>query len=135
MYKVGVERDFEAIHALVGDVPEEEKHPHPHKYRIEWVFHITSLDQRGFSLDIALLERLLENQCGEIKGVNLNSLEYFKERNSSLENLCSFFTTTLRDKLIGELSGEDARRITSMEIKIWENDHAWAGEVTEFPKP
>lgn len=126
-YRVGVRGNFTAIHALVGDVPEHEKTPHEHEYLLEWTFTLQSLDERGFSLDIALLERLRDALIHEIRGVNLNGLPYFSGVNSSLENLCGFFFQRLSQMLREELGDPDLKRIGEMEIRIWENDQAWAG--------
>lgn len=126
-YRVGVRGNFTAIHALVGDVPEYEKHPHEHEYLLEWLFTLHSLDDRGFSLDIALLEKIRDTHIAEIRGVNLNDLPYFSSVNSSLENLCGFFFQRLSALLKDQLTAEDLKRIEEMEIRIWENDQAWAG--------
>ena len=77
MYKVGVIGLFSAIHSLVGDVAEEEKIPHAHDYKLEWVIDVDELDERGFSLDISVLEGVREELFKYLQDKNLNELEIF----------------------------------------------------------
>ena len=135
MYRVGVKCHFTAVHILEGDVPEDERLPHSHEYVLEWIFDVTELDSRGFSLDIALLERQAEKLCSFIGGIKLHELDYFADRNSSLENLCAYLRDCLADGLREELREADLGRIGSMEVRIWENEGAWAGISGEFPAP
>lgn len=127
MYKVGVVGGFSAIHALAGDVPEEEKQPHAHEYKLEWDIEVNHLDERGFSLDISVLEKIRNALFIAIEGVNLNEHEYFKSRPVSLENLCEFVYKNLCTALIQWLSDVELKKISTMEIRIWENSQAWAG--------
>ncbi|OQX29096.1 MAG: hypothetical protein B0D92_05470 [Spirochaeta sp. LUC14_002_19_P3] len=131
MYKVGVVGRFSAIHTLAGDVPEEEKHPHAHNYKLEWDIEVSQLDERGFSLDISMLEKIRDALFITVEGVNLNEHEYFKNKPVSLENLCEFVYKKLCTGLMQRLSGADLAKITAMEIRIWENSQAWAGTRRE----
>lgn len=127
MYKVGVTGRFTAIHSLVGDVPPEEKKPHPHDYYLEWCLHVADLDARGFSLDISVLEAIRDRMFGFIAERVLNDIEWFKGKTTSLENLCGYLFESLSSSLHKEMDRADVERISLMEVKIWENEYAWAG--------
>ena len=127
MYKVSVVGFFSAIHSLAGDVPEREKVPHPHDYKLEWILDIDQLDERGFSLDISLLEKLRDAVFADIEGKNLNAHEYFAHKPVSLENLCDFIYGHLFKELAQRIRDADMKRISCMEIRVWENEQAWAG--------
>lgn len=127
MYKVGITGFFSAIHSLEGDVPEEEKTPHPHDYKLEWTLEVSELDERGFSLDISLLEKLRDSEFSKLEGKNLNKDRHFLNRPVSLENLCDFIFSNFSSELSLQISNTAFERIASMEIRIWENEQAWAG--------
>ena len=55
------------------------------------------------------------------------SLKYFNNKPVSLENLCSFVFDILSKDLSAKISRYDKSRIVTMEIRIWENEQAWAG--------
>ncbi|MBN1686459.1 MAG: 6-carboxytetrahydropterin synthase [Spirochaetales bacterium] len=127
MYAVGVTGDFTAIHSMVGDVPPEEKEPHPHGYRLEWTLWVEKLDERGFSLDISVLERIRDELFSDMAGKVLNDISWFKEKTTSLEYLCGYVFESLQSAVNGAMEKSDTGRISRMEVRIWENEHAWAG--------
>ena len=127
MYKVGITGYFSAIHSLAGDVPEEEKLPHAHDYKLEWTLNVENLDERGFSLDISVLEEIRDDIFQILDGENLNENEFFKDIPVSLENLCNFTYMKFFNELSGRVGSDDLSRTSSMEVRIWENDQAWAG--------
>ena len=127
MYKVGVTGNFTAVHALVGDVPEEEKQPPPHAYLLAWILSVSELDDRGFSLDISILEEIRDQLFIDLEGCNLNDHDYFQKLSTSLENLCGFVSSSLLKELKKQSRDSDINRVAQMELRIWENDQAWAG--------
>lgn len=127
MYKVSVIGFFSAIHSLAGDVPEREKTPHPHDYKLEWILDVDRLDERGFSLDISLLEELRDAVFADVEGKNLNAHGYFDHKPVSLENLCAFIYGQLFKGLAQRIDDGDMERLSRMEIRVWENKQAWAG--------
>jgi 6-pyruvoyltetrahydropterin/6-carboxytetrahydropterin synthase len=122
MFHTGVRRRLTARHFLVGDFGPETT-PHAHPYDIEWVCGVAELDGAGFGVDIALMERILEDVLREIDDRLLNDLDYFQDRQPSLENLAVFLELRLRAELesaVSELS------LQSSSVQIWESDTAWA---------
>jgi 6-pyruvoyltetrahydropterin/6-carboxytetrahydropterin synthase len=123
MYQVGIKNRFQARHFLRGDFAEESQ-PHGHDYELEWVCRTESLDENGFSVDIALLEELLEAEAQAVRGRLLNDLEFFRDRQPSVENMARFFHQRLFEALRGR--GYDVARIVHAELRIWESPQAWA---------
>jgi len=123
MYQVGIKNRFQARHFLRGDFAEESS-PHEHSYELEWVCATEGLDENGFSVDIALLEELLEAEAQAVRGVLLNDLEFFRERQPSVENMARFLHGRLMQALRGR--GYADARIARAELRIWESPQAWA---------
>lgn len=122
MYSAGVTRPLRARHYLVGDFGDESV-PHSHPYRIELICRSTELDENGFSTDIAAMEQVLEATLERIDDVLLNDLPWFTGKQTSLEHLARYLVEQLRRGL----SERDAAPKEPLEIKIWENENAWAG--------
>jgi 6-pyruvoyltetrahydropterin/6-carboxytetrahydropterin synthase len=123
MYQVGIRNRFQARHFLRGDFAEEST-PHGHDYELEWICRTEGLDENGFSVDIALLEELLETEARGVRDVLLNDLEFFRDRQPSVENMARFFHQRLLAALRGR--GYAVDRIVRAELRIWESPQAWA---------
>lgn len=125
MYQTGVQRRFTARHALVGDFGDETT-PHSHGYLVEWIRTSKKLDDNGFSTDIAAMEGALQEELESIDDRLLNSLPFFENRQTSLENVCRFLYERLEENLekrTGGVAEGDARKSL---VRIWENERAWA---------
>ncbi|WP_319478596.1 6-carboxytetrahydropterin synthase [Marispirochaeta aestuarii] len=127
MFLVGINGRFSAIHALAGDFGEETL-PHSHPYRLDWSFEVRELDKNGFALNISSLQSARDALFRELDGKNLNTDSYFKDKQTSLENLCMYIAERLEALL--DLEQADHERIDAMEIRVWESDDAWAGYRT-----
>ncbi|UCF97348.1 MAG: 6-carboxytetrahydropterin synthase [Spirochaetaceae bacterium] len=123
MYQVGIKNKFRASHFLIGDFAEETL-PHEHEYLVEWICSTNVLDENGFSVDIAVLEEELQRLIDDIQGKRLNDLEFFKDRQVSVENLAHFVCTALVDAL--NRRSFSLRSIQEFQVKIWESETAWA---------
>jgi 6-pyruvoyltetrahydropterin/6-carboxytetrahydropterin synthase len=119
MYTLGLGRDFEARHFLVGGDWGEENDPHAHAYRVEIRLASEVLDQHGYIVDLDELNALLDGVVDRYQGRLLNDLPEFTGRNPSIEHLSRFFFQRLAEGL----EGQDVRLI---EVRIWETDKAWA---------
>jgi 6-pyruvoyltetrahydropterin/6-carboxytetrahydropterin synthase len=120
MFTTTITHDFEVHHFLRGDFGAESQ-PHSHPYRLEWRIKNTRLDENGFATDIAWMEKIAEELLTPLKGQLLNDLPYFKSRQPSLENLCVYLWNNLDSQCKA-----NKQHSSEMEIRIWENDHAWA---------
>jgi 6-pyruvoyltetrahydropterin/6-carboxytetrahydropterin synthase len=126
MFATGVRRKLTARHFLNGDFGDESV-PHSHPYEVELICRSPTLDDNGFSTDIAAMESVLEQTLQEIDDVLLNDLPFFESRQASLENLCIYLVASLRAAL--GRRGAEPREL--MEIRIWESESAWASYLEE----
>lgn len=126
MYQVGIRNKFRATHFLLGDFAEETL-PHEHEYIVEWICSTNVLDENGFSVDIAVMEEQLQRLIDRIQGKSLNDLEFFKERQVSVENLAQYFHTDLAEGL--KKQNFSLESVIEFQIKIWESETAWAAYI------
>jgi 6-pyruvoyl-tetrahydropterin synthase len=126
MYQVGIKNTFRAGHFLVGDFAEETV-PHEHEYMVEWICSTKSLDENGFSVDIAVMEEELQELIDGIQGKLLNDLEFFRDRQVSVENIAHYIYSALVESL--EKRGFSLGSIQEVQVKIWESETAWAAYI------
>jgi 6-pyruvoyl-tetrahydropterin synthase len=126
MYQVGIKNKFRATHFLLGDFAEETL-PHEHEYLVEWICSTNVLDENGFSVDIAVMEEELQRLIDRIQGRSLNDLEFFKDRQVSVENLAHYIHTELVDGLTKQNFSLES--VFEFQIKIWESETAWAAYI------
>jgi len=125
MYALGLGRDFEARHFLVGGDWGPENDPHDHAYRAEVRLTADALDQHGYIVDLDDLNALLDRVVDRYRGRLLNDLPEFAGRNPSIEHLSRFFFQRLAEGL-----GDHG--FTAIEVRIWETDKAWAAYRENF---
>jgi 6-pyruvoyltetrahydropterin/6-carboxytetrahydropterin synthase len=126
MYSVGIKNRFRARHFLRGDFGRESA-PHAHTYELEWICRTAELDANGFAVDIALLEELLAAEVKAVRGLLLNELEFFRDRQPSVENMARYLHQRLQEALRGR--GYDVARLRGAELRIWESPRAWASHA------
>jgi 6-pyruvoyltetrahydropterin/6-carboxytetrahydropterin synthase len=119
LYSIGLKRNFEAYHYLIGNDWGEENKPHIHKYRLEVTFEGEDLDKNGFLIDIIKIEKMLDVTIIKYENNILNELSQFKNLNPSIENfsriICEdFYRLIKKDNLI------------SITVKVWEDENAYA---------
>ncbi len=130
MYRIGVRKSLQAMHFLQGDFGEESR-PHAHPYTVEWSCEVDGLDADGFALDIALAGKLLEEVAATAEGRLLNDLPFFEDRQTSLENLASYFHDEMWRRL--EEEAGDVSRVLGSEVRVWESQGAWASFASRAP--
>ena len=119
MYRLSLQRDFEARHFLIGGDWGAENQAHAHPYRIEWILEGSTLDKHGYLVDLTEIETHLEATLRSYRGVLLNDLPEFAGLNPSLEN----FARILAGRL-GTALAEG--RLAAHVVRLWESDAAWA---------
>ncbi len=119
MYTLAVRRDFIARHFLIGGDWGPENFPNSHHYVLELQLEGTELDQHGYLVDIVDVEKNLDAVIGYYKEQMLNDKLEFKGLNPSLENFVRILATSLSDCI-------QAKNITTLRVKLWENENAWA---------
>ncbi len=119
MYKVAVKREFDAQHFLIGGDWGPENDLHEHHYQVEVRLKGTNLDQHGYLVDIVDIETHLERMINQYRGKILNELPEFEGLNPSIENFSRIFCL----QFVQDITQEN---ISSVTIKLWENEIAWA---------
>ena len=119
MYTVAVKRDFIAQHFLIGGDWGAENEPHSHHYQVEVQLEGQELDQHGYLVDIVDIEQSLDSLVAHFRNRTLNELPEFTGLNPSIEH----FSRILCEAFVARIN---APNISSLTLKIWENDIAWA---------
>jgi 6-pyruvoyltetrahydropterin/6-carboxytetrahydropterin synthase len=119
MYTVAVKRDFVGQHFLIGGDWGAENQRHSHHYVVEVQLEGATLDRHGYLVDIVDIEHHLESLVARYRDKTLNELPEFAGLNPSIEHFSRIFCEALSERIA-------APNITTVTIKIWENDIAWA---------
>jgi len=119
MYTLSVRRDFIARHFLIGGNWGAENLPNSHHYLLELQLSGASLDQHGYLCDIVEIERSLDETVAHYREQMLNELPEFAGLNPSLEHFARLLAEQLNEKI-------EAANITTLTVRLWENDTAWA---------
>lgn len=119
MYTVAVKRDFVAQHYLIGGDWGAENEWHSHHYVVELQLHGETLDQHGYLVDIVDIEENLGALVAYFKDKTLNDLNEFAGLNPSIEHFARIVYTQMNERI-------KANTLSSMTVKIWENEIAWA---------
>ncbi len=122
MYTLSVRREFIARHFLIGGDWGPENFPNSHHYVLELQLEGKKLDQHGYLVDIVDVEKHLDEIVGYYKEQMLNDKPEFKDLNPSLENFAHILTLSLNERI-------QAKNITALRVKLWENENAWAAFV------
>jgi 6-pyruvoyltetrahydropterin/6-carboxytetrahydropterin synthase len=124
MYTVAVRRNFIAQHYLIGGDWGIENNLHSHHYQIELQLQGDSLDQHGYLVDIVEIERVLNALVERYRDCTLNDQVEFAGLNPSIEH----FSRILGQKLSEQIQAANVR---VLQVKLWENDIAWAAYQIE----
>ena len=125
MYSVAVNRDFIANHFLTGGDWGPENETHAHHYVVEVRFNGPELDHHGYLLDICEIETALDGLVNRYRDQTLNRLAEFDGLNPSLEHFARIISGAISKNI-------RIRNLTSMTVKIWENDIAWAAYTKDL---
>jgi 6-pyruvoyltetrahydropterin/6-carboxytetrahydropterin synthase len=91
---------------------------HSHHYQIEVQVEGQNLDKHGYLVDIVALEAHLDEIVAYFRDRTLNELPEFVELNPSIEHFARIICQDIFEQLKEPLS--------AVQVKIWENDIAWA---------
>ena len=119
MYRLGVRRDFMSQHALIGGDWGAENERHSHHYVVEARLEGSELDHHGYLVDILEVEAALGALCARYRDRMLNELPEFAGLNPSLERFAHVLCRALDERLA-------ALPLTALEVRLWENENAWA---------
>ncbi len=124
MYILAVRRDFIARHFLIGGDWGPENFPNSHHYVLELQLEGNELDEHGYLVDIVDAEKHLDEMVGYYKEQMLNDKPEFKDLNPSLEHFARILATSISERI-------EAKNITALRVKLWENENAWAAFVVK----
>jgi len=82
------------------------------------------LDLHGYLVDIVDVEKNLNEIIGYYKEQMLNDKSEFKGLNPSLENFARILAISLSGCI-------QAKNITVLRVKLWENENAWTAFVVK----
>jgi len=125
MYRLSLQREFEARHYLIGGDWGVENVEHGHPYRLEWILDGGALDEHGYLVDLVELEARLATTLRSFRGRVLNDLPEFAGLNPSLETFARILATRLG-------TGLDRGRLTGHTVRLWESPVAWASYHQEL---
>ncbi len=117
MYRVSIERHFDAAHYL-REYQGKCENLHGHRYKVVANLKVEKLDDIGLAFDFTVLKKGIDEILERFDHTCLNDIEPFNEINPSSENIAS----TICSELTPKLKGYDA----SIEsIEVWESPDAW----------
>lgn len=122
-FRLAVTRSFTARHFLTVPNPGPEGEPHSHDYRLEVIIEGHELDQWGYLVDIDRLDARLDDIEDAYAGRFLNDLEPFRGENPSVERFARLIASQLIDDI-------DTTRLATLEVRLWEDEFAWASYRT-----
>ena len=124
MYTLAVRRGFIARHFLIGGDWGPENFPNSHHYVLELQLEGNKLDEHGYLCDIVDVEKNLDEVIGHYKEQMLNDKLEFRDLNPFLENFAHILAISLSDCI-------QAKNITTLRVKLWENENAWAAFIVK----
>ncbi len=119
MYKLCFKRKFVAQHFLIGGDWGPENNPHSHSYELELRLFGNKLDKHNYLVDLDLVEESLGKVIARFQDKLLNDLPSFKDTNPSLE----LFSKILAEDIAVNMKEGN---LEALEVRLWENDFAWA---------
>ena len=119
MYNVAVKREFDAQHFLIGGDWGPENDLHYHHYQVELQLEGDTLDQHGYLVDIVDIEGHLDAMANHYQDQILNEQPEFEGLNPSIEHFSRIFCLRLLEEI-------DRPNLSSITIKLWEKEIAWA---------
>ena len=126
MYTLAVRRTFVAQHFLIGGNWGAENFWHSHHYQFELQIEGATLDQHGYLVDIMQVEAALNTLVSSYRDKTLNDLPQFAGINPSIEHFTRIAALELAPQVY-------AANLSSLVVKIWENEIAWASYRVALP--
>ena len=126
MYTLAVRRSFVAQHFLIGGNWGAENYWHSHHYQLELQLEGATLDQHGYLVDIVQVEAALTALVTSYRDKTLNDLPQFAGINPSIEHFTRIAALELAPQVY-------ATNLSSLVVKIWENEIAWASYRVALP--
>ena len=126
-FQLGVQRDFVAQHFLIGGDWGDENERHSHHYRLELILTNDELDEHHYLVDIVRVKQCLDEQIARYRDRTLNELDAFQGVNPSLEE----FARVLARAIASDLADQP---LSSLRVKLWEDEDCWASYGVDLTK-
>lgn len=125
MYELMVRRDFVAQHYLTVPNCGPENEWHSHHFVLEVTLTGPELTEHGYLVDIVEVEEVLDGVVDRYRDATLNDLPEFEGLNPSIEHFSRIICASMQEQI-------DTGRLTQMNVKVWEDDEAWASFTAAF---
>ena len=113
MYIIAVDSHFASSHQIVGyDGKCSNMHGHTWKIKVE--VKADQVDKIGICFDFKSLKELINTIVDDLDHQNLNSLEPFKDKNPTAENIACYLYQTIKEKL--------PEKIEIYQVTVWESE-------------
>ena len=122
MYRVSIERHFDAAHYL-REYEGKCENLHGHRYKVVANLKTDILDEIGLAFDFIVLKKSIDEILERFDHTCLNDINPFTSINPSSENIASTIYSELKQRLDGQTAEIES-------IEVWESPDAW---VTYFP--
>jgi len=119
MYKLMVSRDFIAQHYLTVPDCGPENEWHSHHFAVDVRMEGDELNKHGYLVDIDDVKQGLDEIESRYKDATLNDLPEFEGLNPSVEHFSRFCCERMARYV-------QAENVTRIEVRIWEDEEAWA---------
>ena len=117
MYRVSIERHFDAAHYL-REYNGKCENLHGHRYKIVANLRTDTLDETGMAFDFTVLKRNVDEILKRFDHTCLNDIEPFTTINPSSENIASVVYKELKPYIDGHTAIIES-------IQVWESPDAW----------
>lgn len=117
MYRVSIERHFDAAHYL-RDYQGKCENLHGHRYKIIASVVSPELDDVGLAFDFTVLKKNVDEILDRFDHTCLNDIEPFDTVNPSSENIAASIYRELSPKLSGYTAIIES-------IEVWESPDSW----------
>ena len=98
MFTISVETHFWASHQLT--LPDGSKEPqHRHNWSVTADVSSDQLNSMGLIINFNRLKTMIDNIIGQFNNIPLDSIDYFRQNNSSAENVAKYVFEKLEPKL------------------------------------
>ena len=122
MYRVSIERHFDAAHYL-REYEGKCENLHGHRYKVIANLKTGTLNEIGLAFDFTILKKSIDKILERFDHACLNDIEPFTSINPSSENIASTIYSELKPHLYGQTVEVES-------IEVWESPDAW---ITYFP--
>ena len=122
MYRVSIERHFDAAHYL-REYEGKCENLHGHRYKVVANLKTDILDEIGLAFDFTVLKKSIDEILERFDHTCLNDINPFTSIYPSSENIASTIYSELKQRLDGQTAEIES-------IEVWESPDAW---VTYFP--